>query len=110
MLTFQYNLRNLCMSRSGHIKGSDVHIHRKLHFHQYGDFAFPLAVIFLGLIHSIKFSFPITHSLVMYFALARFKLQYASVARNSIMIADSNKFQRIKIIATPCSQYSVSLY
>jgi hypothetical protein len=54
----------------------------------------------LGLIRIITFSFSTSDSLVMlYFALVRSELYYASVAWNSRMITDSNK-ENVRPFAT----------
>jgi hypothetical protein len=52
----------------------------------------PHALKLLGLIGAITFSFSTIDSLLMlYFALGGSKLEYGSVAWNSVMITDSNK-------------------
>jgi hypothetical protein len=58
----------------------------------------------LGLIRTLIFSFSTIDSLLMlYFALVRSKLEYTSVASNSVTITDSNKVERIqRKFAAPC--------
>jgi hypothetical protein len=51
----------------------------------------------LGLIHSITFNFSsLENMLILYITLITSKLDYASVAWNSIMSTDANKLERIK--------------
>jgi hypothetical protein len=56
-----------------------------------------LLLLFLGLIRTVTFSFSTLESLlILFFALVRSKLEYASVARNSVTVTDSNKLERVQ--------------
>jgi hypothetical protein len=68
------------------------------------DFLFSHALKLLGLIRTIAFSFSTMYSLlVLYFALVQSKLEYASVARSSVTITDSNKLEGVqRIFSTHC--------
>jgi hypothetical protein len=58
---------------------------------------FSHAVKLLWLIHTLIFSFSaIDNLLMLYFALFRYKLEYASLAWNSVTITDSNKLERVQ--------------
>jgi hypothetical protein len=70
------------------------------------------ALKLLGLIRTITFCFSTLVSLLMLcFTLVRSKLEYTSVAWNSLTITDSNKLQRIqrKFAALCHSRYGISL-
>jgi hypothetical protein len=57
---------------------------------------FSHAMKLLGLIRTLTFSFSTVDTLlVLNFALVRSKLEYASVAWNSVTITDSNKLERV---------------
>jgi hypothetical protein len=87
---------NSFILRTNSIKDLGVHIDCKLHFHRHVDFLSLHALKLIGLIRTVIFSFSTLDSLLMlYFALVRSKLEYASVAWNSVMITDSNKLERI---------------
>jgi hypothetical protein len=73
-----------------------VHTDCKLHFHRHVDFLFSHALKLLRLIRKITFSFSTLDSLLMYVALVRSKLEYDSLAWNSLTITDSNKLESIQ--------------
>jgi hypothetical protein len=83
--------------RTDCIKGLCVHTDCKLHFHRHVNFLFWSAMKLLGLIRTLTFSFStIDGLLILYFVLFRSKLEYASVAWNSVTITDSNKLERVQ--------------
>jgi hypothetical protein len=74
-----------------------MHIDCKLHFRRHVNFLFSHALKLLGLIRTITFFFSTTSSLlILYFALVRSKLEYSSVAWNSVTITDSNKLDGVQ--------------
>jgi hypothetical protein len=93
--------------RTDCIKDLGVYIDCKLHFHQHVDYLFCHAMKLLGLIHTLTFSFSTLNSLLMlFFALGKSKLEYASVAWNSVTATDSNKLERVrKKIAVICHNF-----
>jgi hypothetical protein len=102
MLNYQYRLGNFFIMRIDCIKDFGVHIDCKLHFHRHVDFLFSHAMKLLELICTLTFSFSTIDSVLMlYFALVRSKLEYASVAWNSVTITDSNKPERVQKNCSP---------
>jgi hypothetical protein len=97
VLNYQYRLGNSPILRADCIKDLGVHIDSKLHFHQHVDFLFSHAMKLLGLTRTITFSFStLDSSLMLYIAIVRSKLEYASVVWNSITNTDSNKLERLQ--------------
>jgi hypothetical protein len=83
--------------RKYYITDLGVHIDGELRFHRHVGFLLSHALTLLGLIRTITFSFSTIDSLLMlYFALVRSKLEYASVAWNSVTITDSNKLKHVQ--------------
>jgi hypothetical protein len=79
------------------IKDLGVFLDSKLYFHQHVDYLFSDTITLLGLIRSITFSFSSLDSLmILYSSLVRSKLEYASVAWNSLTNTKSNKLERIQ--------------
>ena len=66
-------------------------------FHNHVDYIFSQTIRLLGLIRSVTFSFSSLQSLLMlYCTLVTPKLEYASVAWNSITSTDTSKLERIQ--------------
>jgi hypothetical protein len=73
------------------------HTDCKLHFHHPLVFLFSDTMKLLRLIRTLLFSFSAIDCLLMlYFALIRSKLEYASVDWSSVTVTDSNKLERIR--------------
>jgi hypothetical protein len=97
VLNYKHRLENSLILRTDFIKDLGVYIDCKLLFHYHVDFLFPHAMKLPRLIRRITFSFYTIDSLLMlYFALDGSKLEYVSVAWNSVTITDSNKLEFIQ--------------
>jgi hypothetical protein len=97
VLNYHYRLGNSFIFRTDCIKDLGVHIDCKLQFHHHVDFLFSYAMKLFGIIRKITlFSFTSDSLLVLYFAFVRCKLEYASVAWNSVKITDCNKLERVQ--------------
>jgi hypothetical protein len=96
-LTFIYVICNSDILCTDCIKDLGDFLDSKLYFHQYADYIFSHTIKLLRLIQTITFSFSSLESLMMLCSsLVRSKLEYASVAWNSLTNTDSNKTERIK--------------
>jgi hypothetical protein len=94
VLNYQYRLGNSFILQMHGIKDLSVHIVCKLHFHCHVGFRFSHALKLLGIIRTITFLFSILDSLLMvYFALIRSELEYASVAWNFVTITGPSKLE-----------------
>ena len=94
---YRLGLGNSLIQRTDCVKDLGVYIDSKLYFHQHVDCLFSSALKLLGLIRTITFPFSSIDSLMtLYSTLVRSKLEYASVAWNSITNTDSNKLERIQ--------------
>jgi hypothetical protein len=95
---FNYKLSNNPILRSQCVKDLGVLLDSKLYFRHHVDYISSQGLKILGLICYITSSFSTPHSLsVLYTTLARPKLEYASVAWNSITSTDSSKLKRVQI-------------
>jgi hypothetical protein len=69
----------------------------KLHFLRHIDYLYSRALKLLGLIRFITYDFSFLDCLkVLYTALFRSNLEYASVAWNNLTLADSNKLENVQ--------------
>jgi hypothetical protein len=95
---FNYKLSNNPILRCQCVKDLGVLLDSKLYFHHHVDYISAQGLKMLGLIRYITSSFSAPHSLsVLYTTLIRPKLEYASVAWNSITSTDSSKLKRVQI-------------
>jgi hypothetical protein len=105
VLNYQYKLGNTLILQTDSVKDLDVHIDCELdcHFHVY--FLFSHAMQLLGLIYTLAVSFfaiDNLETLRVYFAFARFRVEYASLSWKSVTTTDSNELERIEnIFASP---------
>jgi hypothetical protein len=96
-LIYDYKLCQSSITRSHSIKDLGVYTDNKLHFHDHVNFIFSQSTRLLGLIRNINFNFSSTESMLrLYIALARSKLEYASVVWNSVTSTDASNLERIQ--------------
>jgi hypothetical protein len=94
---FDYNLCESLVTRTEFLKDLGVQIDSKLHFAYHVDYIFSQAIRLFELIRRVTFSFSSLQSLLMlYYTLVRPKLEYASVACNSITSTNATKLERIQ--------------
>jgi len=94
---FNYCVSNVLILRSDCIKDLGVMLDSKLYFHCHVDFVYSQALRTLGLIRYITYNFSSLDCLVvLYNALIRSKLEYASVIWNNLSLTDSNKIENIQ--------------
>jgi hypothetical protein len=107
MIHFNYFLRDLLIVWNDYVKDLGVMLDRKLYFHRYVDYLYSQALKLLGLIHLITYNCSSLGSLkVLYIALIRSKLEYASVVWNNLTLADSNKVKILRRkFANLCNQF-----
>jgi hypothetical protein len=97
VLSYEYSLGHSVITQTSSIKDLGVFFDSKLYFHNHVDFLFSKCIKLLGPIRSITFSFSSLDCLfVLYTALVRSRLEYASVVWNSITATDSKKLERIQ--------------
>jgi hypothetical protein len=109
VLRYDYRLGDSVIERISSIKDLGVFFVSKLYFHNHVDFLFSKCIKLLGLIRSITFSFTSLDCLfVLYTALVRPRLEYASVVWNSITATDSKKLERIQQKFTSVCFYRIS--
>jgi hypothetical protein len=91
---FKYFVKDVLILRAECIKDLGVMVDSKLYFHCHVDFVYSQALRALGFIRFITYNFSSLDSLVvLYIALIRFKLEYASVVWNKLTLTDSNKIE-----------------
>lgn len=97
IIYFNYLLNNVIINRKDYIRDLGVLLDSKLYFHYHVDFIRSQSLKMIGLIRSITYSFSTPDSLlVLYYTLVRSRLEYASVAWNSITNTDSKKIENIQ--------------
>jgi hypothetical protein len=97
MIYFEYNVSGSHIIRTDTIKDLEDFLDSKLHVHQHVDYVSSPALKLLGLIRVTSFSLPSIYSLLTsYFASVRSKLEYASVAWNTLPSSDASKLERIQ--------------
>jgi hypothetical protein len=95
---FKHFVKDVLILRAQCIKDTGVMADSKLYFHCRVDLLYSQARRTSGLIRFIAYIFSSLDSLVvLYIALIRFKLKYASVVWNKLTLTDSNKTEYIKI-------------
>jgi hypothetical protein len=96
-LSYNCQLCHATITRTSSIEDIGICFDSKLHFYNHVDYVFSECIELLGLIHSITYSFSsLEYSYVLYFTLARSRLEYATVVWNSITSTDANKLERIQ--------------
>jgi hypothetical protein len=90
----KYFVKDVLILRAECIKEIGVMVDSKLYFHRHVDFVYSQALRTLGLIRFITYNFSSFDTLfVLYIALIRSKLEYASVVWNMLTSTDSNKIE-----------------
>jgi hypothetical protein len=98
---FNYYMDNLLIVRPDCVKDLGVMLDNKLHFHRHIDNLYSRAL--LGLIRFITYNCSSLDCLkVLYTALVRSNLEYASVAWNNLTLTDSNKLENIQKSSLIC--------
>jgi hypothetical protein len=87
--SYEYELCHVAITRTSSINDLCVFFDSIQHFHN-RDFLFSECINLLGLIRSFRFS-SLDFLYVLYFMLVRYKLEYASVVRNSVTSTDANR-------------------
>jgi hypothetical protein len=94
---FNYDVKDVLILRSDCIKDLGDMLDSKLYFHCHVDFVYSQAVRTLGLNRFITYNFSSLDSLVvLYIALIRLTLEYASVVWNNLASTDANKIENIQ--------------
>jgi hypothetical protein len=109
---FKYFVKDVLILRAECIKDLGVMLDSKLYFHCHVDFVYSQALRTLGLIRFITYNFSSLDSLVvLYIALIRSKLEYASVVWNKLTLTDSNKIENFqKTFANLCYYRFLNLF
>jgi hypothetical protein len=108
---FKYFVKDIFILCAEYIKDLGVIVDSKLHFHCHVDIVYSQAIRTLGLICFIICNFSSLDSLaVLYIALIRSKLEYASALWNKLTLTDSNKIENIKKIANLFYYLSFSIW
>jgi hypothetical protein len=88
---------NFLIVRTDYVKDLGVKLDSKLHFHRHIDNLYSRALKVLGLIRFITYNFSSLDFLkVLYTALVRSTLEYASVAWSNLSLAYSYKHENIQ--------------
>jgi hypothetical protein len=95
VLSYEYQRCHTTSSSTGSIKDQGIFFDPKLHFQTNVDFLFSDWMKFLDIIRSITLRFSSLDCLyVLYFMLARSKLEFASVVSNVITSTAANNLER----------------
>jgi hypothetical protein len=96
---FNYFLGDLLILRTDSAKDLGAMLYSKGHFHRHVDYLHSQALKLLGLIRFITYNFSSLNTLkVLYTSITLIlsKLEYASVVRNNLTLADSNKLESLQ--------------
>jgi hypothetical protein len=94
---FKYFVKYVLILRAECIKDLGVMLDSKLYFHCHVDIVYSQALRTLGFIRFITYNFsPLDSLVVLYNALIRSKLAYASVVWNKLTLTNSNKIENIQ--------------